>query len=101
MRKSFDGLCGVVKNQMSLDALNGSIFIFMNKRRTQIKLLLWENDGFSIYHKRLEKGTFELPNEGSQHQSCALTVSATQLQLILQGVTLQNMAYRTRLQKTG
>jgi len=57
MRKGFDSLCGIVKWQMALNALNGSVFIFLNRRRTHIKLLLWEGDGFSIYYKRLEKGT--------------------------------------------
>lgn len=61
MRKGFDGLCGIIQSQMALNALDGAVFIFMNRRRTQVKLLLWEGDGFSIYYKRLEKGTFELP----------------------------------------
>jgi transposase len=48
MRKGFDSLSGTVKSQMSLDALSGSVFIFMNRRRIHIKLLLWEGDGFAI-----------------------------------------------------
>jgi transposase len=61
MRKGFDGLCGIVVSQMQLTALSGSIFIFFNKKRNQVKLLLWEGDGFSLYYKRLEQGTYELP----------------------------------------
>ncbi len=71
---------------MVLDALGGSIFIFMNHRRTQVKLLLWEGDGFSIYYKRLGKGTFELPVTNSQLATVAL--DARQLQFILQRVSL-------------
>lgn len=99
MRKSFDGLCGIIKTRMALNALGGSIFIFLNRRRTQVKLLLWEGDGFSIYYKRLEKGTFELP--ATNCQSATIALDARQLQFILQGVSLRKVVYRARLQKTG
>ena len=99
MRKGFDSLCGIVNSQMSLDALSGSIFIFMNRRRTQVKLLLWEGDGFAIYYKRLEKGTYELPVVNGP--SSTHTLDARQLQLILQGISLKKIIYRPRLQKTG
>jgi transposase len=99
MRKSFDGLCGIIKSQMSQNALNGSVFIFMNRRRTQVKLLHWEGDGFSIYYKRLEKGTFELPViRGS---SATVALDARQLQFILQGVSLKKIVYRPRLRKSA
>ena len=99
MRKGFDSLCGVVKSQMSLNALNGSVFIFMNRRRTHIKLLLWEGDGFSIYYKRLEKGTYELP--AGSGSSSTVAMDARQLQFILQGVSLKKLSFRPRLQKTA
>lgn len=99
MRKSFDGLCGIIKSQMELNALGGSVFIFMNRRRTQVKLLLWEGDGFSIYYKRLEKGSFELPAVSGSSVSVAL--DARQLQFILQGVSLRKIVYRPRLRKTA
>ena len=97
MRKGFDSLCGLVKNQMSFDALNGSIFIFMNRRRTHIKLLLWEGDGFAIYYKRLEKGTYELPAGSST--SSTIAIDARQLLFILEGVSLKKIRFRPRLQK--
>ena len=99
MRKSFDGLCGIIKSQMALNALSGSVFIFMNRRRTQVKLLLWEGDGFSIYYKRLEKGTFELPVTNSP--IATVTLDARALQFILQGVSLGKIVYRPRLQKSA
>lgn len=99
MRKSFDGLCGIIKSQMSLNALNGSVFIFMNRRRTQVKLLLWEGDGFAIYYKRLEQGTFELPAVSGS--SATMALDARQLQFILQGVSLRKIVYRTRLKKSA
>lgn len=58
MRKGFDSLCGIISSQMQLEIMGGTIFIFFNKKRNQVKLLLWEGDGLSIYYKRLEKGTY-------------------------------------------
>src|SRR5664280_2956127 len=61
MRKSFDGLCGLIQNEQGHDPLSGDVFIFINKRRNQVKILRWEQYGFILYYKRLETGTFELP----------------------------------------
>ena len=95
MRKGFDSLCGIVSSQMKLDALSGAIFIFINRRRSQVKLLLWEGDGLSLYHKRLEAGTFELPLCNTA------VISHQQLQFILQGVALQKIEYRKRYKKVA
>lgn len=97
MRKGFDGLCGITQSKMSLNALSGSVFIFMNRRRTQVKLLVWEGDGFAIYQKRLERGTYELPPAAGS--SSTLVMDARQLQLILQGISLKKVVYRPRLGK--
>ncbi len=97
MRKGFDSLAGIVSSQMALDALSGAVFIFINKRRNQVKLLLWEGDGLSLYYKRLEKGTYERPACSENITSTALTYQ--QLQFILQGVALQKIQYRKRYQK--
>lgn len=99
MRKGFDSLCGIISSQMKLDALSGSIFIFFNRKRTQVKLLLWEGDGLSIYYKRLEKGTYEVPSPVNGSNSKSLTWQ--QLQFILQGVSLQKIHYRSRYKKTA
>jgi transposase len=93
MRKSFDGLGGIVRQQMNLDLLNGDVFIFINRRRNQIKLLQWDRDGFSIYHKRLEKGTFEWPVNTGQGK---IVLSSLDLQLILSGVQLRSIKHRPR-----
>lgn len=97
MRKGFDSLCGIVLSQMQLEILSGAIFIFINKKGNQIKLLLWEGDGLSIYYKRLEKGTYERPRMDDGKSSC--TITPLQLQFILQGVVLQKIQYRKRYQK--
>jgi transposase len=72
----------------------GDVFIFLNKRQTHIKLLQWEGDGYSLYYKRLEKGTFELPlgvSDGTHS-----IISAKQLMLVLQGISLKKVVYRKR-----
>jgi transposase len=56
MRKGFDRLCGMVRDQLQKDPLGGDVFVFINRRRNQIKLLCWEGDGFMLFYKRLEKG---------------------------------------------
>lgn len=96
MRKGFDSLSGIVMQQMQLNVLGGDVFIFINKKRNQVKLLLFEGDGFAMYYKRLEKGTYELPAAGDKGESIA--VSSEQLQLILQGISLQHVRRRKRYQ---
>ena len=61
MRKSFNGLSGLIVRAMQKNPLSGEIFIFINKKRDMMKLLHWQNGGFMLYFKRLEKGTFEIP----------------------------------------
>ncbi|WP_164974052.1 IS66 family insertion sequence element accessory protein TnpB [Filimonas effusa] len=90
MRKGFDSLSGIVTNQMNSNALSGDIYVFLNRRKNHIKLLLWEGDGFALYHKRLERGTYELP------ATSALTHQ--QLSLLLQGVILKSVKHHKRYQ---
>jgi transposase len=65
MRKSFDGLSVLVKQEMKQHLLSGDVFIFIKRRRNQVKLVSRDKDGLSVYYKRLEKGTFELPSARS------------------------------------
>src|SRR6478672_12091967 len=80
MRKGFDSLCGIITSQMNLNALSGAVFIFFNKKHNQVKLLLFEGDGFALYHKRLERGTYELP--AGDHKRNSTVINSEQLQLI-------------------
>jgi transposase len=96
MRKGFDSLSGIVSSFMKENPLSGSMFIFLNKKHNQVKLLLWEGDGFGLYHKRLEKGTYELPDCSSNDGSVQL--SSQQLQLILHGISLRSVRRRKRYQ---
>jgi transposase len=97
MRKGFDSLAGIVTAGMQQNACSGDIFIFLNRNRTHVKLLLWEQDGFSLYYKRLEQGTYELPI--CSNSDTTMPITAQQLQFILQGVLLSKIVYRKRYQK--
>jgi transposase len=101
MRKSFCGLSGIVNNELKMELLTGDVFIFLNKRKSHAKLLQWQGDGFAIYYKRLEKGTFELPALAADQAHSIITCN--QLTLIMQGVSLKRVIYRKRfmLQKTA
>jgi len=94
MRKGFNGLSGLVRNKMSKDPLDGSAYIFLNRRGDRIKILVWEAGGFTQYYKLLEKGTFQRPDLSENQQSS--TVSWQQLMLIVQGIELQSVKRRKR-----
>ena len=94
MRKSFDGLCGLVINHLGQNPMTGDVFIFMNRRRALIKLLVWDQTGFVIYYKRLEKGTFELP--GFEEGMSSVKITRRTLMLILEGISLENIKTRKR-----
>lgn len=91
MRKSFHTLGSLVKNEMELDVLSGAGFVFLNRRATHLKMLLWEGDGFSIYFKRLEQGTFEHVKGLDQYQ-----ISYEKLLLLLQGIETKKIKKRKR-----
>ena len=100
MRKGFDSLSGIVSSQLQMDASGGAVFIFLNRRRNQVKLLHFEGDGFSVYHKRLERGTYELPAT-TPGDTASLSITSQQLLFILQGVSLKAVQLRPRYQKTA
>lgn len=97
MRKGFDSLSGIVTSALKMDVLNGAVFIFINKKHNQLKLLLWEGDGFAVYYKRLEKGTYEMPAAAKNNTEFSITHEA--LQHILQGVSLKSVRKRKRYQQ--
>jgi transposase len=95
LRKSFDTLAEVVRQQFQLDPLSGQLFVFTNKRADRIKLLYWDEDGFVILYKRLEAGTFRLPKaEGGRVQ-----VRAADLQMLLDGVDLESVKRSRRYRR--
>ena len=72
----------------------GGVYIFINRKRNQVKLLTWEGDGLAIYYKRLEKGVYELPSTAPDNKSAS--IDALQLQLILQGIVLKSVQKKKR-----
>jgi len=96
MRKGFDSLCGIVSSQMRLNPLSNAVYIFINRRHTQIKLLYWEGDGFALYYKRLEQGTYELPQ--AKENECCINVSTERLEKIFQGISIYQNRQRKRYQ---
>ncbi len=98
MRKSFDSLAGIVRREIGMEPLqSGDVFIFLNRKRNQVKLLNWDGDGWCIYYKRLERGTYELPMVTADSTSCQMRTD--ELQLILGGISLRSIQRRKRYQK--
>ncbi len=93
-RCGMDSLCGLVRQQALPEPTGGDIYIFFNRRRTQVKLLHFEGDGFGLYHKRLEAGTYELPEAAANATSMELT--SEELMLILRGIQLKSVERRKR-----
>lgn len=97
MRKSFDSLQGLVNNDLDQNPDNGTVYIFINKVRNKVKLLHWQSGGFVLYYKRLESGTFELPEYDDTVGS--LRLSYTQLILLIDGISITNITRRKRYKK--
>jgi transposase len=94
MRKSFNGLSGLVRNELGKQVKNGDVFIFINKSRDSFKMLLWEKGGFSLGYRKLDVGTFEVPQFNLDDKSMQIT--ADQLQFILKGIALKEIKYRRK-----
>ena len=95
MRRSFDGLAFLVQQFLQGDPLSGHLFVYRNKAADRIKVLFWDGDGYVIYYKRLEKGTFRFPT-GS---GASVTVRAADLTMLLDGVDLTSVRRRRRYQR--
>jgi len=89
MRKSFDGLVGLVRGAMQEDPLSGSLFVFVNRRGNYLKLVYWDRTGYALFAKRLERGRFTIPGEDDAQQ-----LTQEQFLLILDGITLGRRARR-------
>jgi transposase len=83
LRKSFHGLVGLVKERLAEDPLSGTLFVFVNKRKTLVKSVFWDRTGFCLFAKRLERGRFGFPHEQPRQE-----LSAQVFQLVLDGIEL-------------
>lgn len=98
MRKSFDGLSGLVEECFRQDLLTGHLFLFVNRRRDRIKVLYFDHDGLAIWYKRLEVGTFQVPDAGDRD---GIELDPAQLAMILSGIDLKTARRRPRFQPAG
>ncbi len=92
MRQSFDGLSGLVTTGLGRDPLSGEVYVFVNRRRDRLKLLVWDRGGFWIFYKRLEQGTFQRP-------AATGVLPYEELLLILEGIDLTSIKRRRRYQR--
>ena len=109
MRRSFDGLCRMVREHLGADPLSGDLFVFRSRRGDRVKLLYWLGDGLAIWYRRLEEGTFVFPRSadvaglpwsravGAQ----GLEIRATDLAMLLDGVDLASVKRQKRYQRPG
>ena len=95
LRKSFDGLQAMVTGSMQLDALAGHLFCFANRRRDRVKILYWDRDGFVVWAKRLEEGTYAMPLAESAGER-RREVTAQELGALLSGIDLKQASRRKR-----
>jgi transposase len=94
MRKGFNSLSGLVRNELGKQVKSGDAFIFINKSRSCLKLLLWEKGGFTLFYRKLDEGTFEAPQFNLDDKSMQITTD--QLQFILKGIPLKEIKYRRK-----
>jgi transposase len=95
LRKSFDGLSNEVRAVLARDPLSGHVFVFLNKRRNQVKLLVWTRGGFTIVHKRLERGTFCFPAQVTR-EATSVPIDAHELTMLLEGIELGEARRKAR-----
>ncbi len=97
MRKSFDGLSGLIINFMKKQPDNGNLFVFINKPRNRMKILFWDRHGFWLFYKRLEKGCFQLPYSSSNNSDIA--ISYEQLLMMIEGIDISEINRKKRFTK--
>ena len=97
MRRSFDGLHTIVTNTLQLDAFAGHLFVFANRRRDRMKILYWDRDGFVVWAKRLEEGTYAMPF--SEAGEARREITAAELGALLSGIDLSQAKRRKRYER--
>jgi transposase len=94
MRRSFDGLHALVNAVLQMDAFAGHLFVFANRRRDRVKILYWDRDGFAMWAKRLEEGTYAMPF--SEADEVRREITAQELGALLSGIDLSEAKRRKR-----
>jgi transposase len=98
MRKSFDGLHALVREHLELDPFGGHLYVFTSRRRDRIKILYWDRDGFAMWSKRLEAGTYAVPlGEAAERRR---EITAQELGALLSGIDLMQASRRKRYSRS-
>lgn len=100
MRRSFDTLAGMVRQHLGHDPLGGQLFVFRSRGGDRVKVLYWDRDGYALWYKRLEKGSFRFPAPSAAGDA-AVEVSAADLQMLLEGVDLGSVRRSERFVLTS
>lgn len=99
MRKSFDSLHALVREHLELDPFAGHLFVFASRRRDRVKILYWDRDGFAMWSKRLEEGTYAVPfGDGEERRR---EITAQELGALLSGIDLKDATRRKRYQRSS
>ncbi len=94
MRRSFDGLHALVRDHLELDAFAGHLYLFFSRRKDRLKILYWDRDGFAIWTKRLEEGSYSIP--AGEPGARRLEIASEDLAALLSGIDLNAAARRRR-----
>jgi transposase len=97
MRRSFDGLHVLVRDHLQLDAFAGHLYLFANRRKDRLKIMYWDRDGFAIWAKRLEKGSFSIPL--GEPGSIRIEITTEELGALLSGIDLEQATRRERYRR--
>jgi len=99
MRCGFDRLAQLAREVTGRDPLSGHLFVFRNRRGDRLKILYWDRDGYALWYKRLEKGTFRMPvaKDGATH----VELKASELAMLLEGIDLRSIKRRKRFQRSA
>jgi transposase len=98
MRKGFEGLYGLVRDQLGADPLSGHLFLFSNRTRTRLKALVWDGSGLWVCAKRLEKGRFRWPEAGDKH---SVTMRSEELAMLVNGLDVKQTKQRNWYRKSA
>jgi len=97
LRKSFDSLQALVREYLELDAFAGHLFVFASRRKDRVKILYWDRDGFAVWSKRLEEGTYAVPfGDGAERRR---EITAQELGALLSGIDLSTAKWRKRYRR--
>ncbi len=94
MRKGIDSLFTLIQSESPLSPMSGDVFVFFSKNRQSVKILRWDTDGFLLYHKRLERGSFEMPRRNADTGYYELPWET--FSFIMSGVSLESVSFRKR-----